>query len=79
MTHMTPELSHAVHQAGDVPLRIVDPATKQTYVVVREEVFRRVQTLLESEDDPRAFYPLLANLSPEDWEDGATYGLPKSP
>jgi hypothetical protein len=77
---MTPELSQAIQQAGGEPLRIVDPATKKTYVVMREEVFDRVRMLLDvDEDDPRAFYPLLADLSPEDWEDGSVYGLPESP
>jgi hypothetical protein len=27
--------------------------------------------------DIKAFYALLADLSPEDWEDGAAYGLPQ--
>jgi hypothetical protein len=78
MTHMPPELSQAIHQAGRLPLRIVDPATNQTFVVVREEVFRRFQTLLDAKDYPTIFYPLLAELSHEDWEDGSAYGLPKS-
>ena len=29
--------------------------------------------------DVKAFYPMLAELSPEDWEDGAAYGLPQCP
>jgi hypothetical protein len=80
MTQMSSELSQAIQKAGGEPLRIIDPSTKQTYVVVREEVFERVRALLDvDEDDPRVFYPLLADMSPEDWEDGSVYGLPERP
>ena len=79
MTSMTPELSQAIHDAAGKPVRIVDPTTHETYVVVREEIFQRVQTLLDDDVDPKSLYLLLADLSPEDWEDGAAYGLPQSP
>jgi hypothetical protein len=74
MTSVPPELLQALQDAGGEPLRIVDPRTKEVYVVVKEAVFERVQRLLE--DDPEKLYPLLADLSPEDWEDSSSYVPP---
>ncbi len=30
------------------------------------------------DDDPNLLYPFIAQLQPEDWEDGSIYGLPES-
>lgn len=78
MTHLPPDLSQAVRDAQGAPVVVLDPTTQQRYVVVPEEVFERVRSLIDSDDDPRAFYPMLADISPEDWEDGSVYGLPSS-
>ena len=37
---ITPELKAAVERAGDEPIRLEDPETKTTYLVIREEVYR---------------------------------------
>jgi hypothetical protein len=50
----------------------IDPQTRQEYVLVRREVYRRLRALLE-DDDARLMEPLLADLDPEDWEDASNY------
>jgi hypothetical protein len=44
---LTPELKQAVEQADDSPVRLMDPETQRTYVLVSAEVFDR---LLNEED-----------------------------
>lgn len=51
---------------------VVDPLTRETYVLVRQEVYDRLKNLIE-DDDARLMYPLLADIDPEDWEDGSSY------
>jgi hypothetical protein len=47
MDTLTPELKRAVEQAGDSPVRLTDPETRRTYVLVSAEVYER---LLDEED-----------------------------
>jgi hypothetical protein len=47
---LTPELKQAVDQAGDSPVRLTDPETHRTYVLVSTEVYER---LLRDEEDRR--------------------------
>jgi hypothetical protein len=72
MTIMPPELVQAVKEAGGAPVRLTDPQTNETYVILREAVYRQVTSLLGNADE---MYPLLAKLSPDDWEDGSVYGI----
>ncbi|MFI5454877.1 MAG: hypothetical protein ACHRXM_05440 [Isosphaerales bacterium] len=48
MDTLTPELKQAVEQAGDSPVRLMDPETHRAYVLVSAEVFERL--LLDEED-----------------------------
>jgi hypothetical protein len=50
METLTQELKQAVEQAGDAPVRLMDPETHRAYVLVSAEIFER---LLLSEDDRR--------------------------
>jgi hypothetical protein len=43
---LTPEIRKALEDAGDQPLEIIDPETHQRYMVVRAEVFDRIQLLV---------------------------------
>ena len=47
MDTLTPELKRSIEQAGDSPVRLTDPETNRTYVVVSAEVYER---LLDEED-----------------------------
>ncbi len=67
------ELSEEQRQELSQPEPVVmDPLTRQTYVLVPRDVYDRLKGLLE-EDDARLMYPLLADLDPEDWEDASAY------
>jgi hypothetical protein len=46
--NLSDDLRHAVQTEG-TPLRVVDPTTGETYVLVRESAFARAQSLLEGE------------------------------
>ena len=48
MDTLTPELRQAVLQAGDSPVRLMDPETHRAYVLVSAEIFER---LLSDEED----------------------------
>jgi hypothetical protein len=69
---LTAQQHQALAQEAEFPPRVIDRATNTTYVFVRADLYQRIQALLE-EDDVRRMEPLLADLSPEDWEDAANY------
>ncbi len=71
MISLTPEQARLLAETVESPPRVVDPLTRQEYFLVNGEVFARAQALLEEEQDVRGMYPLLADLDPEDWQDGA--------
>ena len=76
---LSPELRQALTTAPDGPLEVIDPITKKAYVLVGEAVYQRVQALLGDEGDVLGdMSGLLADLSPEDWEDAANYDVPRS-
>jgi hypothetical protein len=58
---------------SDTP-RAVDRLTGNIYVLVPENVYQRLKGAL-TDSDPEALYPLLAEISPEDWEDKSNYGV----
>jgi hypothetical protein len=69
---MAPELSPELRQAmqqlhGAEPLRVVDPDTNASYVIVKAEVYDRFQRVL-GDEDPREAYPLIAAVMQEDDE-----------
>ena len=67
------ELTNEQRQAltTETPARAVDPVTHKTYVIIPSEMYDRLKTAVE--DDVRGMQHLLADLSPEDWEDAANY------
>jgi PHD/YefM family antitoxin component YafN of YafNO toxin-antitoxin module len=48
METLTPELKRAVEEAGDSPVRLMDPQTHRAYVLVSAEVYDRM--LMEEKD-----------------------------
>ena len=68
MIELTPEQRQELE--GPEP-RARDPQTNETYVLVRADVYQRLKALLR--DDVRGMELLLAELSPEDWEDPSAY------
>ena len=49
MTTLTPELKQAIEQAGDELVRLEDPQTRQTYVLLKSEVFEKIQKIVGDE------------------------------
>lgn len=57
MTGLTPEQRQLIEQAGDQPVRIEDPETRQAYVIVRAELYERVRYVLEPKPSPEGGIP----------------------
>jgi PHD/YefM family antitoxin component YafN of YafNO toxin-antitoxin module len=53
MTTLTPELRLAVELAGDQPVVITDPQTNAAYVLLKADIYKRMQEILEEEEDRR--------------------------
>jgi hypothetical protein len=53
---LTPELRQAVEKAGDEPVRVEDPETHTTYVVLREDVYRRLHALTRIDHSDRSLF-----------------------
>ncbi len=43
---ITPELKAAVERAGDEPIRLEDPQTRQTYVLLKADDYERIKEIL---------------------------------
>jgi hypothetical protein len=46
MATISPELRREIEKAGDQPVRIEDPQTSTAYVIVKAEVYERLQALV---------------------------------
>jgi len=76
MIELTQEQIRALSTEGAEPARVLNPATKQSYVLVSADVYERLRNLLAATElDPEALYQRIAELDPEDWEDPAVYGI----
>lgn len=47
MTTLPSELQDMVEQSGDTPVRVADPRTQRVYVIIADEQFDRLRSLLE--------------------------------
>lgn len=49
---ITPELKEAVERSGEGPIRVVDLETQTAYVLIREDVYRKMieQTAIDHSD-----------------------------
>lgn len=82
MTTLTPEQRRAIERAGEQPVRVEDPETHASYVLLKAEVYERLRAVLDDADfDVRETYPIVWNLMKEDWEDPAmdVYDTPEKP
>ena len=55
MDTLTPELKQAVVQAGDSPVRLMDPETHKAFVLVSAEVYERLLVGAEDRREQAAF------------------------
>ena len=53
---ITPEMKQAVEQAGSEPLRVEDPETHTAYVVMKEDMYRRLREAVEVETIDPSFF-----------------------
>jgi hypothetical protein len=53
---LTPELKQAVDKAGDQPVRVEDPETHTAYLIVREDIYRRMYALTVIDHSDRSLY-----------------------
>jgi hypothetical protein len=53
---LTPELKQAVLEAGDEPVRVEDPETHTAYLIVREDIYRRMHALSRIDHSDRSLY-----------------------
>ena len=49
MTTLPAELQEMVEHSGDTPVRVVDPRTQRVYVLIADEQFDRLRSLLDME------------------------------
>ena len=55
MDTLTPELKQAVVQAGDSPVRLIDPETQKAFFLVSAEVYERLLVVAEGQREQAAF------------------------
>jgi hypothetical protein len=69
MIELTPEQQQALSGGTGGPLRILDPRTGTVYVLVPEETYGEIRSLLEPDElDPRVTYPAVDAVFREDWD-----------
>lgn len=77
---MTPKLTddqrQAISEHGGTPVYVVDASTNASYVLLRAEQYEKMKAVT-GDNEREALYPLLAEISPEDWEEGKSYGIDK--
>jgi hypothetical protein len=53
---ITPEQKQAVDQAGEEPVRVDDPETSKSYVLLTEAAYRRLREAVEVETVDPSFF-----------------------
>jgi hypothetical protein len=53
---ITAEQKRAIDQSGDEPVRVEDPETHATYVLVKEETYRKLRGAVQVETIDPSFY-----------------------
>jgi len=69
MTALTVEQRQILAQSKEEPPRLLDPETKQEYVLVKAEVYDQLRSML-GDANPGDLYPALHRaLASEGWDD----------
>ena len=55
------------------PVRLIDPSRRESFVLVSAQIFERLSVTNRAATDIETGYQLLADVSPDDWEDLANY------
>ena len=56
MATITPELRQAIEKSGGEPVRVEDPQTNEAYLLVREDVYRKLQLLTMIDHTDESFF-----------------------
>ena len=75
MIELTFEQRQAVIQQGETPIRAIDPDTDTTYVLIREEIYTKVKSLLGEEQSNQflddMYLPVMDVFGRDGWDDPA--------
>jgi hypothetical protein len=74
MIELSEDLRHALGEHGGEPVHLIDPATGDTFVLVRSETYERLKRLVysDSEFSVQEAYPLLDEMAGKaGWDDPA--------
>ena len=69
---LTPHQQQALEERQEFPPLVVNPRTKETFVLIHAEMYERVRSLLEEEDEiasVRETYPLVGRVLDADQEE----------
>jgi hypothetical protein len=70
MIALTIEQHQAIEDAGGKPVRVEDPQTRATYVLIDANLYERIRALVEPDDfSPEEFAPMIWDAMKEDWDD----------
>lgn len=73
MIPLTPEQSRALRFAGETFVRVEDPETHRSYVLLDSELFDQLSAWFEPERDElcdiRDYYPAMDEALRENWDD----------
>jgi hypothetical protein len=67
MIELTEQQRQEVGEASD-PIRVIDPATRREFFLIRAELFSRLQTVL-GDLDPRDAYPAIDRAFASGWDE----------
>ncbi|MCE9532742.1 MAG: hypothetical protein K8T89_16720 [Planctomycetes bacterium] len=67
-TTLTAEQSRAIAENPDEPLRLIDPATNGSFVVISSEKYEQVKSLLAKEFQPSEAYPAIDRAFADGWD-----------
>ena len=68
MIELTEQQRQAVH-ASEAPVRLVDPDTQESFVLVRADVYEQLKGLLGEDFQPSVAYPAVDRAFSEGWND----------
>ena len=75
MIELTLEQREAAIKQGEQPIRAIDPDTHTTYVLIREEVYARIKSILQEEQSSQflndMYLPVMEVFGKDGWDDPA--------
>jgi hypothetical protein len=72
---LTAKQQQALEEGQEFPPQVINPRTKETYVLLHSELYERVRGLLEEEDEiasVRETYPLVSKILDAQEEDNSS-------